>query len=303
MSYIKLICPSCQNKHEVSKFYIKENNILSLEELIKQICTCYNIIDTHDYSDENKSDFIDESIFKKKAFIQLNKKTTLKNNQKVYSVYNYVPESRLNFKYDNEFNNAVIKAKNFFQNSWNKRELLLRFKCQKDLRNSNFWNENFKFVEDHNEDHDNSYLIIQALKNRKSEYIRFLSIALNSVLKNKEIILCKIPSSTKNKINGCDDLIKYICSLNSNFINASDNIKRIKDILPAHRGGRRDVELHLATSEIINKDIFNNKDILLIDDLITTGTSAAAFTKLIMNKTRPKSLNTLIFGKTISKWN
>ena len=81
MSYIKLICPSCQNKHEVSKFYIKENNILSLEELIKQICTCYNIIDTHDYSDENKSDFIDESIFKKKAFIQLNKKTTLKNRK------------------------------------------------------------------------------------------------------------------------------------------------------------------------------------------------------------------------------
>ena len=98
-------------------------------------------------------------------------------------------------------------------------------------------------------------------------------------------------------------LILEIAHFSVTVFNASKNIRRIKDILPAHRGGIRDVELHLATSEIIDQDLFNNKDVLLIDDIITTGTSAVAFTKLIMNKTKPKSLNTFVFGKTLEIWN
>ena len=303
MSYIKLVCPLCESKHEVSNFYIKENKILSLDELIKQICTCSNIIETQDYNEQSIDEFIEDSIFKEDAFNQLNKITTIRNKQKVYSVYNYVPESRLDFKYDIEFNKAVLKAEDFFKKEWNNKELLLKFKCQQNLRKSKFWDDNFKFVKNHSEDHDNSFLIIKALKNRNSRYIDFLSKALKSVLTEKEIIFCKIPSSTKDKINGCDDLIENISKLNSKFINASKNIRRIKDILPAHRGGIRDVELHLATSEIIDQDLFNNKDVLLIDDIITTGTSAVAFTKLIMNKTKPKSLNTFVFGKTLKIWN
>ena len=33
MSYVKLVCPSCNSKHEVSNYYIKANNITSLENL------------------------------------------------------------------------------------------------------------------------------------------------------------------------------------------------------------------------------------------------------------------------------
>ena len=115
MSYIKLVCPLCESKHEVSNFYIKENKILSLDELIKQICTCSNIIETQDYNEQSIDEFIEDSIFKEDAFNQLNKITTIRNKQKVYSVYNYVPESRLDFKYDIEFNKAALKAEDFFK--------------------------------------------------------------------------------------------------------------------------------------------------------------------------------------------
>jgi len=56
--------------------------------------------------------------------------------------------------------------------------------------------------------------------------------------------------------------------------------------------------LHKKTSSISDLELFNNKDVLLIDDIITTGTSARAYSELIKEKTNPKSLNLLIFGKT-----
>ena len=35
MSYVKLICPLCNCKHEVSNYYIKENNISQIIDVIK----------------------------------------------------------------------------------------------------------------------------------------------------------------------------------------------------------------------------------------------------------------------------
>ena len=51
MSYIKLTCPSCNNKHEVSLYYLRTNNIKSTEDLVKQICNCINILDVKDDDD------------------------------------------------------------------------------------------------------------------------------------------------------------------------------------------------------------------------------------------------------------
>ena len=46
MSYVKLTCPSCKNKHEVSNFYLKNNNLVTSEELAKQLCNCNNFKET-----------------------------------------------------------------------------------------------------------------------------------------------------------------------------------------------------------------------------------------------------------------
>ena len=50
MSYVKLTCPSCKNKHEVSNFYLKNNNLVTSEELAKQLCNCNNFKETLDES-------------------------------------------------------------------------------------------------------------------------------------------------------------------------------------------------------------------------------------------------------------
>lgn len=298
MSYVKLICPSCNSKHEVSNYYIKENNITSLEDLAKQLCTCLNIIEVSEITEPTDQELLENTIFNDKAFKQLNKKTNLRGNLIVYSVYNYIPMNRLNFNYLKEFHSAVLDIESIFSNKWNKKELLLKFKCQKDLRSSEYWKDKFKFVPGHNEDHDNSYIIMRALKNRDKKYINFLSKALNTILKKQKITICRIPSSKVSKPNGCEDLIGELCKINPEFENASQSIKRTQDIIPAHLGGYRDEELHKKSSSISDLELFNNKDVLLIDDIITTGKSAIAYSELIKEKTNPKSLNLLIFGKT-----
>lgn len=298
MSYIKLICPSCNNKHEVSNYYIKKNNIKSLDDLVKQLCTCLNIIKTIDVSKESEEDFLKKSIFNEKAISQLNRKTYIRGNQIVYSVYNYIPQSRLNFSYLNEFHLQVLEAESFFNTQWNKKELILKFKCQKNIKSSEYWKNKFNFVIGHNEDHDNSYIIMRGLKNRDKKYINFLSKALNNILKKQILTLCRIPSSKKDKVNGCDDLIEELCKLNPEFINGSKSIQRTKDIKAAHLGGKRDMAMHQNTSIIKDYELFNDKDVLLIDDIVTTGVSATAYSDLIKKKTKPKSLNLLIFGKT-----
>ena len=104
--------------------------------------------------------------------------------------------------------------------------------------------------------------------------------------------------SKVSKPNGCEDLIRELCRINTEFEDASQSIKRTQDIIASHLGGPRNEELHKKTSSISDLELFNNKDVLLIDDIITTGTSARAYSELIKEKTNPKSLNLLIFGKT-----
>ena len=71
MSYVKLICPSCNSKHEVSNYYIKANNITSLENLAKQLCTCLNIIEVSEITEPSDKELLENTIFNEKAFNEL----------------------------------------------------------------------------------------------------------------------------------------------------------------------------------------------------------------------------------------
>ena len=110
--------------------------------------------------------------------------------------------------------------------------------------------------------------------------------------------MCRIPSSNKDKISGCDDLIKKLSSKSSLLIDGSKCLQRIESIMPAHKGGIRSFDLHTKTSKINNLNLIENKNILLIDDIKTSGTSIDAFTHMLL-KAKPKTLTTFVFGITI----
>ena len=107
MSYVKLTCPSCKNKHEVSNFYLKNNNLVTSEELAKQLCNCNNfkeILDESVIKDSNKQVAVDysSSIFTEKSNSQLSNGYT-KSGIRISTIYNYIPQHTLEFKYCNSW--------------------------------------------------------------------------------------------------------------------------------------------------------------------------------------------------------
>ena len=304
MSYVNLICPSCKNKHEVSNFYLKNNNLVSSEELAKQLCSCSNFKKTFDESIVEDSDKQVDENYSSSIFAEKSKSTLMRRKHRVSGiainiVYNYIPERTLEFRYLKEFHRSVKQAEIHFSNKWNKKELLLKHKCQENLRTSNYWTDTFSYVKNHTVDHDNSYLVLRALKERDPTYIKFLSERLNNILNDKELTICRIPPSTSNTENGCDDVIRELATLNSNYKDGRKCINRNVTIPKSHLGGQRNINLHLSSSEIRNHELLNNKEILLIDDIVTTGKSVEAFSQLIKHTTKPKSLTIFVFSGTV----
>ena len=265
MSYIKLVCSSCNSKHEVSNYYINQNKHIDLEELAKKLCNCQHVLVVSKKKLRKNFNFI----FTKKIDEIANESEIYQKRDgkeiKVFSAYKYIPHKYLNFKYLNEFHRNVKIIERNLEKTWNRKELILRFKCQKEFKKLSIWKEKFSFVDNHSIDHDNSYLLLRAFKKRDSVYLNFLAERLNNALLENEILICRIPSSKKNTKSGCDDLIKLLSNKNKNFLDGSNLIKRIKDIPKASlKKGIREPEIHLASSTIINIDRFYDKDVLLI---------------------------------------
>ena len=326
MSYIKITCPDCNSKLEVSKFYINLNKNIAEPDLAKQLCTCGNKVKKPDISEQesyflrlNKLNLKKEekkqlsvlwaSMTKNNIFIndvedKLSETHVIEKRGgimcKIFSPYKYIPQWRLPFDYFGKFHEKVKEIEGSVdKNKLNKQYILLKHKCQKDLKNLDDWKTKFTFIPNYNVDHDNSYMILRALKERDSWYIDFLSDRLFSILdKKKEITFCRIPSATKDKISGCDDLINAVVLKSSLFIDGSKCLQRIESISPAHQGGIRDFNQHMKTTKIINSNLIENKNVLLIDDITSSGISIDAFTQILINA-KPKTLTTFVFGSTI----
>ena len=328
MSYVRITCPYCYSKWQVSKYYLNLNKNLSKADLAKQLCTCVNKVNIPSSLDVDSyrsrlSKIIKERKEKDKkklpgAWLSMTKNNIFVDNVeeklpettpltkqgglicKIFSPYKYIPQWTLTFAYLREFHEKVKEIENSVDKSkLNKKYILLKHKCQKNLRNLPDWKTKFDFIPDYSVDHDNSYTILRALKERDPWYIDFLSDRLISVLdKKKEITLCRIPSATKDKISGCDDLINVLASKSPLLTDGSKCLQRIESILPAHQGGKRDFDQHIKTTEIFNSHLIENKNVLLIDDITTSGTSIDAFTHMLL-RTRPKTLTTFVYGITI----
>ena len=326
---VKITCPDCYSKWQVSENFLNSYKNVSKKDLARQLCTCNSNVkipsplDQKSYSsrlikvikerkkEENKKlPYLWSSMTKNNIFVdnveeKLPETTTLTKQGgimcKVFSPYKYIPQWRLPFLYFGKFHEKVKEIeKSIDKSKLNKKYILLKHKCQKDLRDLPEWETKFNFISDYNVDHDNSYTILRALKERDSWYIDFLSERLISILdKRKEITLCRIPSSKKDNISGCDDLINVLASKSSLLTDGSKCLQRIESIPSAHQGGIRDFDQHIKTTKVFNLHLIENKDVLLIDDITTSGTSIDAFTQILINA-KPNTLTAFVYGITIS---
>lgn len=120
-----------------------------------------------------------------------------------------------------------------------------------------------------------------------------------------DFVVAAIPSSDKDK-NGMTapfNLIRYLIANGGNrFADGSSCVYRHTSKPSSHGEGNRDFSLMKNTIEIRNVGVFYNRDVLLIDDIVTTGTSIKAVSELL-KENGARSVISFVVGKTLNNNN
>ncbi len=82
----------------------------------------------------------------------------------------------------------------------------------------------------------------------------------------------------------------------------SDSLKRTREIPKKSTGGTRDYEQELDSLKLDDAERFKGKNILLMDDVITTGGTMSACEEIIIRNSEPKSVVRFALGKTYSDY-
>jgi DNA modification methylase len=107
-----------------------------------------------------------------------------------------------------------------------------------------------------------------------------------------------VPSHNKNeKSSSLIEVIRRLCE-KFGFINATSCLKRNYTISKLAMGGDRNIENHLDSIEVNNSQIIRNKNVIVLDDVTTTGNSLLACKQLIKNA-GAMSVGCIAIGKTV----
>lgn len=123
------------------------------------------------------------------------------------------------------------------------------------------------------------------VKQGNMQYINDLHKHLAPLL-GTNFAICIVPShkqSDTNRNSPLSILAKKLVKSN-NLIDATDSLVRVKSIDKLSNGGCRDIDIHLNSINVVNVELFKGKQVLIIDDITTTGNSLNACKELLLRK-------------------
>lgn len=147
---------------------------------------------------------------------------------------------------------------------------------------------------------ENSENIIN-VKKRDLQAIEYFKNKIIEILNpNQKFVICVIPPSCiKTEISGISLITKEICKTNSNWIDGTEVIKRIKNINQKHNK-TKEYPKYLTEQEsleITDTEKIKNKCVLLLDDITTRG-QAIKITKTELKYAGVNKVISLTLGKT-----
>ncbi len=134
------------------------------------------------------------------------------------------------------------------------------------------------------------------VKDKLSSGVLYFSKRLGPIIPTG-VVLCSVPSSdAANTENGIRLLAQWLSI--KGRIDGTFCLVRTQTIPKAAHGGPRSIEIHLKTITVENGDLVRGKDVYILDDVTTTGSSLQACAQLL-EPFEPASITCLALGQTV----
>lgn len=112
-----------------------------------------------------------------------------------------------------------------------------------------------------------------------------------------DTVFCRVPSSNAQVIESSLNQLIYLLISAVGGINGGECLQRHKSIKKLANGGNRDVKTHMNSISVNDASIFSGKDVVLFDDVATTGHSLYACKK-ILREHGAKSVRCIVLALT-----
>lgn len=109
--------------------------------------------------------------------------------------------------------------------------------------------------------------------------------------------ICVVPSHDPAQVAGPLHVLASILAGKNGRADASGCIVRHSLIQKLATGGNRDKSVHLGSLKVIQQDLVNGRDVLLLDDVTTSGGSIEGCRELLQ-KTGARSVGALCLGRS-----
>ena len=131
--------------------------------------------------------------------------------------------------------------------------------------------------------------------------IDYFTNQLHAILSDtEEYVICVMPTHAVGTApSGIRTIAKRLCS--PPIIDGTDVISRVFEIPKKAIGGSRDLQLEIESLTLRNESIVKGRQVLLLDDVTTTGTSLKAG-KYILERAGVALIALLALAKTQQEW-
>jgi Phosphoribosyl transferase domain len=177
-----------------------------------------------------------------------------------------------------------------------------KFKDLPALFHVGFYHPKYNYYEDTYE--DNYYFNefsqrILDLKNGDFNAIIYFKDLLLKLIEDEGIVIATVPPHTPGKYSGIQELARCLVRDSKNYIDAIQCLERCKTVPQSSRNSvGRSEQTHLDSIEMNNSLLIKDKNVVLLDDVITTGSSTNACQKILF-KMGAKEVKIICLGKTI----
>ena len=133
------------------------------------------------------------------------------------------------------------------------------------------------------------------LKRQDRDAMNYYYKALSKIIPQDSYV-CNVPPSRKNDVSG---LMRILLEMDRRGkIQYCECLRRKEDREKKAYGGSRNIETDLATISFVDKYNVKKKNIILVDDVCTTGASLAACKKILLDN-KVKSVDCFVLAQTV----